>query len=224
MLTLAIALAALLLVPGVAVAGLRAGDAGPAVKRLQTELVRAGYPVTADGQFGPLTKAAVQAFQRAAGLPATGAAGPKTLSALRRTGSAPAAIKAPPADAPPADGGVPAAVQAAIAAADRIATLPYRWGGGSRQLGGPRVRLLGLGLVRPARGGAARRPAGVRRPGRVGRAGPRGVDHDLRERRPRLHGHRRAPVRHLGLRQTGTRWQTAMRATGGFVVRHPPGF
>jgi len=26
-----------------------------------------------------------------------------------------------------------------------------------------------------------------------------------------------------GLRETGSRWQSARRSTGGFVARHPPG-
>src|SRR5690349_20565583 len=47
--------------------GLRPGDSGPRVKALQRAL-----GVTADGAFGPKTKRAVIAFQRAHGLEAKG--------------------------------------------------------------------------------------------------------------------------------------------------------
>ena len=47
--------------------GLRPGDSGPRVKALQHAL-----GITADGAFGPVTKRAVQAFQRARGLEAKG--------------------------------------------------------------------------------------------------------------------------------------------------------
>lgn len=41
----------------------RKGDRGPAVKRLQTLLVKRGYPVAIDGHFGAKTYNAVRAFQ-----------------------------------------------------------------------------------------------------------------------------------------------------------------
>ncbi len=56
---------------------LREGSTGPNVVRLQRAL-----HITADGQFGPGTKAAVAAFQRSHGLTADGVAGPNTLHAL----------------------------------------------------------------------------------------------------------------------------------------------
>ncbi|SMH42250.1 N-acetylmuramidase domain-containing protein [Mesorhizobium australicum] len=62
---------------------LRLGARGDAVKELQTLLAGAGHALTADGDFGPKTAAAVRAFQRAAGLTVDGIAGPATLSALR---------------------------------------------------------------------------------------------------------------------------------------------
>jgi len=53
------------------------------VRRIQTDLTRLGYfrgPVT--GFYGPLTTAAVKAFQQAAGLTSDGVWGPMTASAL----------------------------------------------------------------------------------------------------------------------------------------------
>lgn len=59
------------------------GSKGDAVEHLQTELKTLGYFITTpDGNFGPLTKAAVQAFQRAHGLGDDGIAGIKTGLAL----------------------------------------------------------------------------------------------------------------------------------------------
>jgi peptidoglycan hydrolase-like protein with peptidoglycan-binding domain len=57
---------------------LRSGDRLPAAGVLQKLLNRAGARLTADGAFGPLTKAAVQNFQRARNLSADGVVGENT--------------------------------------------------------------------------------------------------------------------------------------------------
>lgn len=62
---------------------LREGSSGSAVIDLQQRLQRAGFsPGSIDGSFGPATKAAVIAFQRAKGLSADGVVGPATWAAL----------------------------------------------------------------------------------------------------------------------------------------------
>ncbi|MCX5112256.1 peptidoglycan-binding protein [Streptomyces sp. NBC_00378] len=61
---------------------LRTGSQGDAVTALQQLLTARGYSLTADGSFGGLTAAAVQAFQRNRGLQADGVAGPATWIAL----------------------------------------------------------------------------------------------------------------------------------------------
>ncbi|HTS42370.1 MAG TPA: tetratricopeptide repeat protein [Xanthobacteraceae bacterium] len=56
---------------------LRAGQSGELVKRLQTAL-----GIKADGAFGPVTEAAVKAFQQKNGIRVNGIAGPNTLAKL----------------------------------------------------------------------------------------------------------------------------------------------
>jgi len=62
---------------------LEIGDSGPAVRRLQVALKKAGFdPGLVDGDFGVGTEAAVMAFQASAGLLVDGIAGPRTQHAL----------------------------------------------------------------------------------------------------------------------------------------------
>jgi peptidoglycan hydrolase-like protein with peptidoglycan-binding domain len=62
---------------------LRHGACGPEVEYLQGQLLAAGFdPGPIDGIFGPKTKAAVMAFQRAKGLEVNGVANPRTWAAL----------------------------------------------------------------------------------------------------------------------------------------------
>lgn len=79
---------------------LRKGESGEAVARLQRRLMDAGIthvhgrPLVVDGKFGPLTQAAVEAYQQKHGLPVDGVAGPRTLDAL--AGRAPEKAPAQP--------------------------------------------------------------------------------------------------------------------------------
>ncbi|HEX9257924.1 MAG TPA: peptidoglycan-binding protein [Acidimicrobiales bacterium] len=72
-----------LLKPGTISAPLRYGMRGEAVRSLQRALVQSGNTtVSVDGVFGPRTRVAVRAFQRSAGLPATGRVDAATATAL----------------------------------------------------------------------------------------------------------------------------------------------
>lgn len=63
---------------------LRVGASGPDVRELQKLLRQVGFDVkTIDGEFGPGTKKAVQAFQSARSLEASGTVGKLTVAALR---------------------------------------------------------------------------------------------------------------------------------------------
>ena len=98
-------------------------------------------------------------------------------------------VAAPPEAAPPA-------VKAAIAAANRIRTLPYIWGGGHARWSSPGYDCSGAVSFALHGAGLIDDPDGLRRNDELGRAGQRAMDHDLRERRPRVRGDRRAPLGH----------------------------
>ena len=63
---------------------LRLGSKNVAVSVLQKNLIEKGYLTinAPTGYFGPLTAAAMKAFQKASGLPQTGAADPATFKAM----------------------------------------------------------------------------------------------------------------------------------------------
>lgn len=65
-------------------APLARGTRGAAVKDLQAGLRQHGHAVAVDGLFGPLTEAALSAFQRSVSLAATGVADAATLARLAR--------------------------------------------------------------------------------------------------------------------------------------------
>ena len=72
---------------------IRTGDTGAEVRRLQQVLSDAGFdPGPVDGVFGRSTAAAVSAFQRGVGLPASGVVDVTTAASFRPTR---------PSDAPP---------------------------------------------------------------------------------------------------------------------------
>lgn len=61
---------------------LQEGSSGSAVVTLQNDLDQLGYNLSQDGQFGPLTRAAVVSFQGAHGLAQDGIVGPLTWGAI----------------------------------------------------------------------------------------------------------------------------------------------
>jgi putative chitinase len=65
---------------------LRLGSSGEQVAALQAMLVAVGCSVTADGEYGPATAAAVKGFQVSHGLSADGVVGADTWTALAKAG------------------------------------------------------------------------------------------------------------------------------------------
>jgi peptidoglycan hydrolase-like protein with peptidoglycan-binding domain len=115
---------------------LRQGMRGHDVRVLQSFLTLAGYTTRVDGTFGATTKRSVLAFQQAQGMALDGVVSIPVEKALR---AKVAAIEAdPPATltrinsdgtaTPPA--GAPDVVQKVVAAANRIISKPYKYGGG----------------------------------------------------------------------------------------------
>ncbi|PSR32851.1 MAG: hydrolase Nlp/P60 [Sulfobacillus benefaciens] len=79
---------------------LQLGSRGAMVVQLQTLLDQHGYHLATDGDFGPLTYAAVRSFQAAHGLAVDGIAGPLTFAALHQTLGQGEASASPVATAP----------------------------------------------------------------------------------------------------------------------------
>lgn len=121
-----------------------------------------------------------------------------------------------------APAGAPAAVVEVVRAANRIATLPYRYGGGHRSFtdtaydcsGSVSFALRGAGLI-----DAPLASGGLERWGRRGAGRWITVYANA--------GHTFMVVAGLrfdtsGQRRSGSRWQPAERTLAGFTVRHPP--
>ena len=196
-------------------AGARRSSGGGGSKRSAVVLLQRELGIAADGIFGPATEAAVKRFQRRRGLVADGIVGPATWSALGRPGRSTILKRRSPRG-----GNVVARV---IRAANRIASKPYKYGGGHARWndsgydcsGSVSYALHGGGLLSSplTSGGFMRWGA----PGRGRRitiyASPSHVYMVVDGRR----------FDTTGRSETGSRWQASNRSSAGYVVRHPPG-
>ena len=193
---------------------------GPSVRLLQRRL-RIGQ----DGVFGPGTYRAVKRFQRRRGMTADGVVGPATWRALRIRGRHPVLKRTRLRGTSKRAGrrGVPAAVSRMIAAANRIATTPYVYGGGHASFaasgydcsGSLSYVLHGGGRLSSPLDSGALMSYGSPGPGRLVTvyANPGHAFMVIRGRRYDT----------SAKRETGSRWAATVRSTAGYTVRHPPG-
>lgn len=188
-----------------------------AVRLLQRRL-----GVGADGVFGPGTKRALMRFQRAHGMVADGIAGPATWGALGLPGHHPI-LKRGGGGGGRSGGGAIGIITSGIAAANRIARFPYRWGGGHRSFrdsgydcsGSVSYVLHAMGRLSSPLDSSALMSYGAPGPGRLVTIYANA-------------GHAYMTIR--GRRydtsaqwEGGSRWSLFGRSSAGYVARHPPG-
>ena len=188
---------------------------GAAVRRLQSAL-----GIAADGVFGPATEAAVKRFQRSRGLVADGVVGPATWAALGHAGVR-TVLKRGRLHGHP--GGLPLRVRRIVAAGNRIAGKPYKYGGGHGQWndsgydcsGSVSYALHGAGLLSSALTSGGFMSWGAPGKGRwvTIYANPGHVYMVVNGRR----------FDTTGRDESGSRWQSRSRSPAGYTVRHPSG-
>jgi peptidoglycan hydrolase-like protein with peptidoglycan-binding domain len=197
--------------------GPRVQSRGRYVRLLQQTL-----GIAADGVFGPGTQRAVRRFQRSHGLSADGVVGPAKWSALGYT-SVKVVLKRAHLRGGGGGGGLPIRVRRLIAAANRIAHKPYKYGGGHGQWndtgydcsGSVSFALHGAGLLGRSLTSGGFQSWGAAGPGRwiTIYANPGHVYMVVNGRR----------FDTTGRDESGSRWQWRKRSSAGYTVRHPRG-
>jgi hypothetical protein len=200
-----------LAVPAAALAQ-RVAHRGPSVRLAQRHV-----GVDADGVFGPATRRAVKRFQRRHGLAPDGIIGPATWSALGIRGRHPV-LKALRSRSRRA--GLPAAVARAIHGGNRIASLPYRYGGGHGSFSDSGYDCSGSVSYVLHAAGVLRRPmdsSELMSYGAPGRGRYITVYANAGHAFAVVHGRR------FDTSGGGDRWHADARSSAGYVVRHPAG-
>jgi cell wall-associated NlpC family hydrolase len=215
---------------------LKQGMRGRDVRVLQDFLTRTGLRTTVDGQFGRATAGRVRSWERRAERRVDGKVSRPDARVLRATVEAssvpaPAAPPAPPVDKAVvgpdglaiAPASAPPLVQAIIAAGNKIATKPYKYGGGHGRWedsgydcsGSLSYAFHGAGMLDTALDSTGFMSWGDAGPGRritvYANSGHAFMVVDGRR------------YDTSALSGGGTRWTSEPRSTAGFVARHPSG-
>jgi cell wall-associated NlpC family hydrolase len=215
---------------GYATRTLQVGSSGSDVRALQRYLDEAGYDTTADGAFGPATRASVVAFELAEQRRANGRASRAEQRMVRARAGAADTPEAPGETAYLTSDGTavapdsaPDEVKAIIEAGNQIARKPYKYGGGHSSWDDSGYDCSGsVSYVLHAAGLVARPldSSGFERWGERGR----GTWVTVRTNPSHAY------LIVAGLRfdtsartRTGTRWSEQMRSASGFRGRHPEG-
>jgi cell wall-associated NlpC family hydrolase len=226
--------------------GLKMGMRGHDVRVLQGFLSRVGIDTWVDGQFGRVTRKHVRKWERKSSLHVNGKVSRRDAAILRGQvengqsvldfqptgGDAAPTYTAPPGKAvlngdgtASAPASAPPAVQQVIAAANRIATKPYKYGGGHGKWEDSGYDCSGSDSYALHGGGLLSRPMTSGEFESYGDPGP-GTWITVYG----SGGHSFLVV--AGLRfdtgyhdgASGPRWSTKMRPTDGYVARHPVGY
>ncbi len=191
---------------------------GGGVRSLQRKL-----GISADGVFGPGTKRAVKRYQRRRGLTPDGVVGPQTRRSLG-LGSGPTLKRGKGGRSGGGRGGNGRSlVGRMIAAGNRIARTPYKYGGGHGSFrdsgydcsGSVSYVLHAAGLL-----GSALDSSGLMSYGRPGKGSRVTIYSNPGHAYMVIDGRRYDTS---AVRETGSRWTSTPRSSAGYVARHPAG-